>query len=57
MENVNRNTRAGRNGKEITCPKCQTRARVYHFSWSALNCQGCDRVIEKQDYLTNKKKL
>jgi len=48
--NVNRNTRAGYNGKWIQCPECQQTAKVYHFSWSALVCMCCREPIEKTDW-------
>ena len=51
MNNVNRYTRAGRDGKVITCPYCMSSYPVYHFSWSALVCQECKRTVEKYDYL------
>lgn len=44
---VTKRTRAGRNGKEITCPKCGTSRRAYHFCWSDLECQGCHDMIPK----------
>ena len=47
---VNQRTRAGKNGKEIVCPKCNSSATVYHFAWSALGCQGCNGMIEKYDW-------
>ena len=48
--NVNRFTRAGRTGKTIMCPLCDSRARVFHFSWSALNCIHCDATVNKLDW-------
>ena len=51
IKNVNRYTRAGRNGKEITCPKCKESAPVYHFAWSAITCQFCSSDINKEDWL------
>ena len=51
IKHVNRYTRAGRNGKEITCPKCKESAPVFHFSWSALTCQFCSSDINKEDWL------
>jgi len=39
--------RAGKWGKHIMCPKCETIKKVYHFSWSALNCVNCDTMIDK----------
>ena len=49
--NVNRHTRAGRNGRQITCPDCGKIARVYHFAWCAITCSGCDRMIDKENWL------
>ena len=47
---VDRYTRAGRNGKFIICPECNQGAFVFHFSWSALTCQHCDTMIEKNQW-------
>ena len=47
---VNRYTRAGHNGKEIICPHCDASSRVYHFAWSALGCQWCKTMVEKQEW-------
>jgi transcription elongation factor Elf1 len=47
---VNRYTRAGRNGKIIQCPKCNHHQVVYHFSWSAVTCQGCKAIVDKPDF-------
>ena len=44
---VNRNTRAGYNGKQIKCPNCQSVRRVYHFNWSGLTCPDCKESIDK----------
>ena len=54
MKYVNRYTRAGNNGKQITCPKCKESARVYHFSWSALVCQLCEESINKENWIVEK---
>ena len=51
MKKVNRYTRAGKQGKEITCPKCNQSYPVYHFAWSALVCLGCKQTIQKEEYL------
>ena len=53
VKRVNRYTRAGRNGKEITCPKCNHTEKVYHFAWSAAGCLGCREYINKEDFLVN----
>ena len=49
-QTVNRYTRAGKNGKVIVCPLCDSRARVFHFSWSALGCQECGAMVEKNQW-------
>ena len=51
VKRVNRYTRAGKNGKLITCPKCKESAPVFHFSWSAITCQFCSSDINKEDWL------
>ena len=50
MTKVNRYTRAGYNGKSITCPQCEHEETVYHFSWSALGCTHCKSMITKSDW-------
>ena len=47
--NVTNRTRASKNGKLIICPQCNSHARVFHFSWSALWCQTCDTKVDKPD--------
>jgi len=47
---VTRYTRAGNNGKVIICPECNNKARVFHFSWSALGCQHCKYIVDKYDW-------
>lgn len=58
LTNVDRYTRAGKNGKLIYCPKCKESSRVYHFSWCGLQCQVCKERVEKNDWLVelNKQK-
>ena len=50
MKTVNRYTRAGRNGKEICCPKCQGTFPIYHFSWSAITCLHCKQSVDKYEW-------
>ena len=50
MKNVNKHTRAGKNGKTIYCPECNAPNKVYHFSWSALGCQHCSSMIDKYEW-------
>ena len=54
FSNVNRYTRAGKNGKQICCPECREWSTVYHFSWSALVCQLCEESINKEDWIVEK---
>ena len=51
VKRVNRYTRAGKNGKQITCPMCNKSHDVFHFSWSALTCQSCKQSINKEDWI------
>ncbi len=53
-EPVNRWTRARASGKLIKCPHCGHEARVYHFSWCAVQCSGCKRMVEKYDFSCKK---
>jgi len=48
---VNRYTRAPRTGKNIKCPKCGNKNKVYHFSWNAITCGACKKMIEKYDWI------
>ena len=49
---VTRNTRASASGRLIKCPHCGHENRVYHFSWCAVTCQGCRRMVDKYDFTT-----
>lgn len=51
METVNKTTRAGKNGKVIYCPQCSAANQVYHFGWSATECQQCHKTIDKELWL------
>lgn len=48
---VSRHTKAGSNGKWISCPHCGHQECVGHFSWSSLACRGCRRMVDKTDWL------
>ena len=51
MQTVSKYTRASKYyGKEIVCPRCDASTRVYHFSWSALGCQECGAMVEKNQW-------
>jgi len=51
--NVNKNTRAGKNGKCLACPQCGHKQVVYHFAWFSMCCgwKCCAEQIEKNDWL------
>ena len=48
--NVSKSTRASKQGKLLICPQCNSHARVYHFSFSALNCIHCDASVNKNEW-------
>ena len=39
-----------KDGKFIVCPHCNQGNFVFHFSWSALGCQHCNRMVDKYDW-------
>ena len=47
---VNRYTRAGQLGKFIVSPNCNQGNTVFHFAWSALGCQHCNTMVEKNQW-------
>ena len=51
FSNVNRHTRAGKNGKQILCPECREWSTVYHFSWDQLTCIHCEEDVKKSDFI------
>ena len=51
MIKVNKNTRAGHQGKDIVCPKCNHVGKVYHFTWGNLGCINCKKIINKYDWI------
>lgn len=52
MKQVDKTTRAPRAGRLIFCPHCEHVAWVFHFSWAALTCGGCARMVDKTDWKT-----
>ena len=48
---VTNRTRSRVHGKQIKCTNCQSVHRVYHFSWSGLQCLECKESIDKLDWL------
>ena len=40
-------SRAGKNGKQIVCPECESIRRVYHFNFSGLTCPECKQSVDK----------
>ena len=56
MKKVNKYTRAAYNGKEIFCPKCNAKNKVYHFSWCAITCGECKKMVDKYEWFLEPKK-
>jgi ribosomal protein S27E len=50
MAKVNKCTRADEYGKKISCPHCKTKCIVYHFSWAAITCDGCGKLVDKNKW-------
>tara|TARA_R100000306_G_C4342319_1_gene125858 strand:+ start:448 stop:762 length:315 start_codon:yes stop_codon:yes gene_type:complete len=50
---VTRDTRAGKNGRVITCPECNKASTVFHFAWAALLCRHCRAVVDKGNWITD----
>jgi len=50
LKEINKYTRAGKYGKLIACPKCNTCEVVFHFSWSALVCPHCSTSNDKKQW-------
>jgi hypothetical protein len=57
-EKVNKHTRCraskftfGSAGRLIICPHCSRLTNVHHFSWSALQCGGCEAMVDKLCWL------
>ena len=48
---VNQYTRAGVNGRDISCPKCLHGSHVFHFDWEALVCPSCKSPVDKNDWI------
>ena len=47
---VTKYTRAGKNGKQIVCPECESIRRVYHFNFSGLTCPECKQSVDKYSW-------
>ena len=47
---VDRYTRAGHLGKDIICPLCCKDFTVYHFRWSAIVCDYCNKIVSKYEF-------
>ena len=53
FEPVHKWTRAGKNGKNIMCPRCGGVHRVHDFSWSGLECPKCTLFVTKYEWLVD----
>ena len=50
LTRVKKTARAGSWGKDIFCPHCNHQHRVYHFSWTSLTCQQCNRSVKRSEW-------
>ena len=41
----------------IECPTCQSHERVYHLNWSALACEKCNAMNQKENWLIKKGRI
>ena len=57
MKTVTSRTRAPRQGKLVYCPHCGAQSRFFHFSWSACQCQSCEAMVEKPQWLLEDPKI
>ena len=44
-------SRAGKNGKNIKCPHCESITRIYRLSFSSLTCPSCKQSTDKYEWL------
>lgn len=54
MKKITKYTRAGENGKWIVCPLCNEKQKLYHFSWVAITCQSCRKLVNKYEWFLEK---
>lgn len=47
---VNKHTRAGKQGKFIACPNCKHAFKVFHFAWTAIQCHKCKHMSDKYHF-------
>ena len=47
---VTTRSRVKQRGTFLKCPHCGNIKRIYHFSWSAVTCQGCKQMVDKYDW-------
>jgi hypothetical protein len=48
---VSSKTRAGVNGRDISCPHCLQGSHVFHFGWDGLVCSSCKSPVDKNDWI------
>ena len=47
---ITKYTRAGKYGKQIVCPECESIRTVYHFNFSGLTCPECKQSVDKYSW-------
>ena len=50
LTRLKKTARAGKWGKDLYCPLCNKQHTVYHFNWSAITCQRCNKSIQKTEW-------
>ena len=49
--NVSKFTRTGKYGKEIFCPNCKLKNKIFDFNWTSRPCSHCQQNIRKYEWL------
>jgi uncharacterized protein (DUF983 family) len=53
MKLVTSKTRAGKNGKTLTCPHCYNTILVYDFKFRLISCGKCKEKVQRWDFIIN----
>ena len=48
---INKHDRAGRDGKNIKCPHCESIERIYGLAWKTLTCRSCHTDVPKYEWM------
>lgn len=53
MKKVDKRTRAARTGKEVYCPFCKGKLRLYYFGFEEITCLHCKKEVPKCELETD----